>query len=243
MTRLNENMQVETTDLTIVQGIAYLSASDLITYLKQNNSITSYSILFKGLENSNTIINEVIFRNAILCKQDNQIFDLSNKVAQRKADNIALNRRKKFVRRTWKKTPLFAISLIRKRYKDYTEDLLIKDLTINKKNRKKEKFKRRPSSFGLRISQIQKLSSSLKFSDLTESERNTICNKIAGFANGLKLKKPICLTVRYNGETLEYKFLWNETEFKIKSFVALTKTCSSFEELDKSWNDRLSCGD
>ncbi|PYF68417.1 hypothetical protein [Pedobacter nutrimenti] len=235
-------MIVKTTSLALNTGIACLSPNDLITFLKSNFNILTYPTLFKGLENSNTIVNQVIFRAAINCKQENKEFIISAEFAYKKANGIALNRRKRFVRRIWKKTPLFAMSFIKERYKDYTEDQLLSDLLINKKYKKRPKFKKRPSSFGLRVSQIQKLAGLLRFSDVLEVERNTICNKIVGYENSLKHKLPILLTVRYDNETMVYQFPWNETETKIKTFVSLTKKFSSFKELDEGFKNKFSYG-
>eukprot|EP01012_Entosiphon_sulcatum_P015538 TRINITY_DN20491_c0_g1_i1.p1 TRINITY_DN20491_c0_g1~~TRINITY_DN20491_c0_g1_i1.p1 ORF type:complete len:237 (-),score=29.62 TRINITY_DN20491_c0_g1_i1:658-1368(-) len=235
-------METLTEKITSNTGLSSLSSANLITFLSHNFHTITYKSLFNGLETATTVVNQVIYRTAILNKETKSEFFLTIDIAEKKAKTILLNRRKRFVRRVWKKYPLFAIELIKERYFDYTEDLLIPDLTISKRATKKVKFKKNISSFGLRISQIQKLAGLLKFKDTSEQERNTICNKIVGYSNALKLKTPILLTVRYAGEAREYSFKWNETEDKIKTFVALTKTNQSFSALDLDWSTRFTYG-
>lgn len=235
-------MIISNSEIISTPGPYSLSSGSLLSYIHANIHTITYKTLFKWLEQATTVVNQVIIRTAISSKDGKKDFVLTIEMAERKAQYIVDNRRKRFVRRVWKKYPLFALQLIKERYVDYSEELLIKDLYVQSKKNKKEKFKKNIASFGLRISQIQKLSWLLKSSDTSEKERNTICNKIAGYMNGLKLKAPIVLTVNYSGILKEYNFKWNDTESRIKTFLQLTKEHKTFEALDSAWNNRFSYG-
>lgn len=220
----------------LTQRLYEMAAPELLQYLTNNLNTVSYTDLFNGLATESSLIYSVIFREAIRSKDKKQSFSLTVEKAERKAISMANNRRKRFVRRIYKKHPLFALEFIRERYPFYTNHDLDIDLKVKVSRVKKIKKTKFTSQFGLRASQIFKLSTKLKFKDLSEKERHKICNQIVGYQNGLKLKTPILLGVKYNSEVREYNFPWNETESKIKQFVMISKRCVSFEELDKAWS-------
>jgi hypothetical protein len=213
-----------------------LTGEQIIQLLTLELNQISYSSLFELIKQRDDLLKVIIARYAIKCKEDNLPFLLTIEKAQRKVSITVNNRRKKFVRRAWKSEPLFALEVIKVKYPDYTESMLLNDLKLNKPYKRREKFVKRPSHFGLRISQIKKLKGLLKVTDPTSREYNKYCNQIVGYMTGLKLKTPIILRVKYNGEIYEYEFPWYTWEFKIKSFIALSKTVNSVEELNEKWN-------
>jgi hypothetical protein len=213
-----------------------LTGEQIIQLFTLNLNQISYSSLFELINQRDNLLKVIIARHAIKCKQDKLPFLLTIDKAQRKVSITVNNRRKKFVRRVWKSEPLFALEVIKVKYPEYTESMLLDDLKLNKSYKRREKFVKRPSHFGLRISQIEKLKGLLKVTDPTSREYNKYCNQIVGYMTGMKLKTPIILPVKYHGEIYEYEFPWYTWEFKIKSFIALSKTVNSVEELDEKWN-------
>lgn len=222
--------------ILLTQSLDTMATPELLHYLSNNLNSVTYSELFDVLASKNSLIYSVIFREALKSKEKKTQFNLTVEKAESRAVSMANNRRKRFVRRIYRKHPLFALEFIRERYPLYSENDLSSDLLRATSRAKKMKRVKSPSQFGLRVSQIFKLTTQLKFKDVSELERNTICNKIVGYQNGLKLKAPILLRVKYKGERREYNFAWNETENKIKQFVSLSNKCVNFEELDNEWS-------
>lgn len=210
-----------------------VNPADLISLLAKDLFKIPYKQLFNALKFSETVLCQTIFRMAIQQKNAGLPFDITLGFAQRRCRIIETNRRKKFVRRTVKSAPLFALSLIRERYPDYVESMIAADLKLGKGYKRRDKLVKRPSDMGLRICQIRKLNSKLGYADPESKEYNTYCNQIAGYMNGLKTKSPIIIEVKYNKIKMEYAFAWNATESKVKSFVALANKLTSFEDLDQ----------
>ena len=210
-----------------------MSPEALLPFLSENLSGLAFSRLFGAFKTHHLILGQTILRMAIHCKERGISFNVSLEAAKRRCFAIENNRRRKFVRRMVKAAPLFALQLIRERYPNYKESEMATDLKLAKNYKKHEKFVKRPSQMGLRISQICKLGNELRFTDPSSAEYNRYCNLIAGYHNGLKNKLPIQLTVSYAGIFHVYTFPWNDTELRIKAFVALTKRVNSFDELDK----------
>jgi hypothetical protein len=209
------------------------SSAELITFFQEYLGEVPYSLLFELLDKSVTPLVRLIVRRAIKCREKGLPFDYSLAYAERRCLAIATVSRRKFVRRVYAAAPLFALGLIGERYPHYTAAMLAADL-VKAKPRKptREKFIKRPSEMGFRISMIRYLSGQLRFKDLDPALYHRYCNKIAGYQNGLNLRLPIILPVVYHGQMKEYYFPWNETKFHIDAFVALTKRVSSFEALD-----------
>lgn len=223
---------METPDNPLLQ----LIPADLISLFAKDLLNIPYGQLFNALKQCETVLCQTIFRLAIQRKNAGLPFDVSLGFAQRRCRIIETNRRKKFVRRTVKSAPLFALSLIRERYPDYVESMIRTDLKLSKRYKRREKFVKRPSDMGLRICQIQKLSWRLQYTDPQSKEYNRYCNQIAGYMNGLKTKSPIIIEVKYNNIKMDYFFPWNATENKIKSFVAMANKLTSFDELNQHLN-------
>jgi len=202
----------------------------------------SYPELFEVLASPGAPLISIIIRTAIKSKQQAKPFRLSLEQAERRTVAVENNRRKKFASRAWKTQPLFALEVIRQKYPDYTEQMLTADLILVKRKKKREKFIKRTSEFGLRICQIRKLSGMLKLSDPESPEYYKCCNQIAGYMQGLKNRSPISLQVNYSGESLQYDFPWNSRESDIKAFIAITKKVGSFKELDEQWSSYHSSG-
>ncbi|TCC98801.1 hypothetical protein [Pedobacter hiemivivus] len=202
----------------------------------------SYPELFAVLVSPETPLISTIIRTAIKSKQNAEPFRLSLEQAERRTVILLNNRRKKFARRTWKTQPLFALEVIRQKYPHYTEEILTADLILVKPRKRREKFVKRTSEFGLRICQIRKLSGIMKLSDPESPKYYKCCNQIAGYMQGLKNRSPISLQVNYSGESFQYDFPWNSRESDIKAFIAITKKVGSFKELDEQWSSYHSSG-
>ena len=213
-----------------------LSPSELVTFFQEQIFGIEYKLLFDLLKCSPSPVVRVLVRMALKCKESAKPFGYSLGYAERRCLVISNVSRRKFVRRVYASAPLFALDLIRERYPDYTAVRLAADLVPSKKRKaRREKFVRRPSEMGFRISMIRWLAAELRFKDLDPALYHRYCNRIAGYQNGLNLRLPVLITVVYSGESQEYGFPWNVTKFRIDSFVALTKRVSSFDKLDAEW--------
>lgn len=219
------------------------SPAELISFFKTDMFGMDYPILFELLSKSESPLLRTLIRRAIKCREQKIPFDGTLEQAERHCRQVLDNSRRKFVRRSYALQPLFALSLIQVRYPDYTADQLLIDLARKApKKRRREKFVKRVSEFGFRISMIRYLHGQFRFDDLDPALYHRYCNKIAGYQNGLSLKLPIILPVCYIGECFEYQFPWNETKFRIDSFVALSKKAMSFQQLDALWAQQNSFG-
>ena len=121
-----------------------------------------------------------------------------------------------FVRRIFKKTPLFAIQYIRERYPFYKESDLIDDL---KRRVSKQTFKPvKAAKENFRISQLRKWKEVLKYESPNSNTYHKACTTIALMSQALIRKEKITLTVKLEGKTVQYYFQWNTLERVIKQF-------------------------
>jgi hypothetical protein len=143
--------------------------------------------------------------------------------------------RKNFVRRVFKKNPLFAVEEIQTRYPEYNERMLYYDL-----KRKKAKSNRKKSKpiVDLRRCQLEKLARKLSLEDLSEQDYQSTCFRIVMLQNAHDLRLPIPLTVTLNKKTLVYSFNWRTRERVVKSFVDLANTQGmTHEQLEKRYQE------
>jgi hypothetical protein len=159
------------------------------------------------------------YQNIVLAPADRIAPDAEN--LQRKVLLSQERSRKNFVRRIYRRNPLFALEEIRTRYADYVEEQLTLDLQIKKKIAKPKKQK---PVLDLRRCQLEKLAAELRHEDLPPVEYNTICNRIVLLQNAHDLRLAIPLTVKLQGETLVYDFNWKTRERVVKDFAALANT-------------------
>ncbi|MEJ6982435.1 hypothetical protein WG906_18360 [Pedobacter sp. P351] len=203
-----------------ILAIPAFRLEDLITEFQYNLSKYSYVDLFSLLKDEETdLIFLTVIRAAIRAKEKKSTFTLTLEAAEKKAAQVRVNRRKRFVRRIYNRTPLFAIQYIRERYPDYRHEDLAFDLLLKKKPG--SSFKSKPSKNDFRSSQLQKLKDLIKYEDPQSLIYHKACTTIALMLQAQKRKECITLTVRLGGELKGYYFKWNTLERVIKSFHAM----------------------
>ena len=149
---------------------------------------------------------------------------------------IETNRRKRFVRRCYKKSPLWVIEYVRERYQYYEPAMLIDDLRIRYKRKNKfEKHTRWPEDF--RSCQIRKYVTRMESSDRESVEYHKACIMISRLNEAHIKRKDIYLTIRINNQSIRYGFKWNSTEKFIKHVASLNLVSSTFEEFENKLED------
>jgi hypothetical protein len=174
-----------------------------------------------------------LYKNSALQKESS--LQITADLIERKALRSLERTRKNFIRRVFSKNRLFALSEIRTRYPDYSEDMLARDL-LRKPGKKKAKKRKQVKD--LRRSQLEKLAFKLRSPELTVEEYNTTCNRIVLLQNAHDRRLPIPLTVKLQGETLVYFFNWQTREQVVKSFVELAnKPGITHEQLGANYKE------
>lgn len=157
-------------------------------------------------------------------------------MAQWTPERKETNRRRLHARRVYKKNPLFALDIIRIRYPDYTESMLLDDLRRRTKKRSFRSKKKEPRDF--RRVQLEKMIMELKFTDKSTAAYNTLCHKIALFHQAHEAKQDIRLTCKVENKTAIYLFKWSTTESVIKQFhTAANVKGTTHEQLTKLHED------
>ena len=189
---------------------------DLLDEFKNNLERFSFKDLFNLLDQHEDLLTLVIIRSAIRAKEKGHSFELTMEAASRKVATMINTRRKLFVRRIFKKTPLFAIQFIRERYPFYKESDLIDDLKRRVSKQTVKPVKTAKENF--RTSQLRKWKEVLKYENPDSSTYHKACTTIALMSQALIRKERITLTVKLEGKAVQYYFHWNTLERVIKQF-------------------------
>jgi hypothetical protein len=146
-------------------------------------------------------------------------------------EQVDTNKRKRFIRRCYKKSPLWAVELAKTVYPNYNASMLENDLRIKYRRKKKhEKFKRLPEDF--RSCQIKKYIGMMESSEVESKEYHRACIMISRLTEAHNKRKDIYLTICIGREKVRYGFHWSSSEKFIKAVADLASECTSFEDFE-----------
>ncbi|MEN0053556.1 MAG: hypothetical protein AAGC65_07795 [Mucilaginibacter sp.] len=195
-----------------------LTGQDLIEEFSSNLKKYTWADLFNVLDFELSPIVKIIVRAAIRAKEQNKPFVLTLERAISRLNQIENTKRKNIIRRLYKKWGLFAIHEINKLYPGYNAEMLPADVLIKNSKRKPGKKK---TGDDFRTRQLAKLEIQYYITNKNSTAFNKICERIASLTAALKLRRPIVLTVKLQGEVYAYPFHWLTSERIIKDFHAL----------------------
>lgn len=204
------------------------SFEDIFNVLLKNTF--DESVLFQALstERKNQNRKPVIYAliRCINGKKGTESFTIEKIMQSVKA--METKARKRFVRNTYKKTSIWAIEEIKKKYPNYTESNLIDDLKPKKKSRKIKLL----TSF--RDKQIEKLYKLIMGIDESHENYNKYCNMIATNINSYN--KAITYQVSKEDKTKTFTFPAKTKEEIVVTFLKGISKAKTINEVDKIYN-------